>query len=117
MQGARRNQISRAWLLLPVLGVVAVVGIAAAFYFYGPSPVSAYPYYGWFPFPWFFIFPVIFLIFFAFRWIWWGGWGWRGGWYYRQYYDPALEILKERFARGELTKEQYEQMAKDLERY
>ena len=28
----------------------------------------------------------------------------------------AVEILKERYARGELTREQYEQMRRDLER-
>ena len=29
--------------------------------------------------------------------------------------DRAIEILKERYARGEITKEQYEQMRRDLE--
>ena len=119
MLGARNeNSLSRAWLLIPVLGIIAVVGVVAAFFLYGPPAGGAYPWYGWwFPFPWFFIIPVIFLAFFAFRWIFWGGWGWRGGWYYRQYSDPALEILKERFALGELTKDQFEQMARDLERH
>jgi putative membrane protein len=101
---------------VPIIGIILVVGIAAAiFFFYGPAAVGTYPYYGWwwFPFPWFFIIPVIFLAFFAFRWIFWGGWG--GRWYYQQYQDRALEILKERFARGEITKEQFEQIAKDLE--
>ena len=28
--------------------------------------------------------------------------------------DRAIEILKERYARGEITKEQYEQMRRDL---
>jgi putative membrane protein len=117
MYGAR-NQSSRTWLLLPVLAVILVVGIATAFFFYGHAAVGAYPGYGWwFPFPWFFVFPAIFLVFFAFRWIFWGGWGWRGGWYYGQYDDTALRILKERFARGEITKEQFEQMTKDLEQH
>ncbi len=115
MLGARnQNSPSRAWLLIPVIGLVVVVGIAAAFFFHAP-PVGAYPWYGWwFPFPgFFFIIPVIFLVFFTFRWIFWGGWG--GGWYYGRYYDPALEILKERFARGEITKDQFDQMTKNLE--
>ncbi len=29
--------------------------------------------------------------------------------------DDALEILKKRYARGEITKEQYDQMRKDLQ--
>jgi putative membrane protein len=119
MYGQNRRYPSRAWFLVPIIGVMAVIGIAvAAFFLYRPATVTAYPFYGWwFPFPWFFIIPAIFLLFFGLRWIFWGGWGWGGGWYYRSYNDPALEILKERFARGELTKEQFEQMAKDLEQH
>ena len=33
----------------------------------------------------------------------------------RQTKDEALEILRTRYAKGEVTKEQYEQMKKDLE--
>jgi putative membrane protein len=42
---------------------------------------------------------------------------WRRGWYGRgRYgrYDPAMQQLRERYARGEITKEQFEQMARDL---
>jgi len=116
MFNQRKNGQSRAWFLIPLIGILAVIGVAAVFFFYGPQSTGVYPYYGWwFPFPWFFIVPIIFLIFFGFRWFLWGGWG--GGWYYRQYNDPAVEIAKERFARGEITQEQFEQIAKDLERH
>lgn len=79
------------------------------------SPASAtYPWLWWFPFGWFIFIPVFFLIFFAVRWYFWGGWWWGRGWYYG--YDPALDTLRQRFAKGEITKEQYDQMRRDLER-
>src|SRR5487761_912171 len=89
--------------------VIIAVGtlIVLSFLFGRFSPV-AYPpffFFGW----WIFI-PLFFFGFFFFRW-----WGWGYRWYPRSYYyDPALETLRERFARGEITKEQYDQMRRDL---
>ncbi len=116
---------SRWWSLFPLLAIAAIVStlIGLSIYFRG---YAAPPYYGaqypeWFGWPffgfgWIFI-PLFFIvIFFAFRWLFWGGWGWRRGWY-GGYYDPALETLRERFARGEITKEQFDSMAKDLEEH
>jgi len=112
---------SRKWIFVPALiaiGAIAVLAVASIYFYRSSPPTSGYfPWYGWFPFGWFFFIPVIFLVFFAFRWFLWGGWGWGHGWYYRQYSDPAMETLKQRFARGEITKEQFEQMAKDLEQH
>ena len=34
-------------------------------------------------------------------------------WRYRRY-DPAMQLLRERYARGEISKEQFSQMAQDL---
>lgn len=53
-------------------------------------------------------------------WYWWrpGGWSWSGrpgrwSWYANR--DEAAEILRVRYARGEITKEQFEAMMRDLE--
>ena len=107
----------RLIFLVPVFIAVAFFAtvIGLSLYYHGTSPAYYGPpfFYGWWGFfPGFFIIPVIFLAFFAFRWIFWGGWGW--GRYYGNE-DPAIETLKQRYARGEISKEQFEQMAKDLE--
>ncbi len=59
----------------------------------------------------------LFFFFWVFSWFF-RPWGW--GWGYRRRYrwwryDDAERILRERYARGEITKEQFEQMMRDLE--
>ncbi|MDA4131024.1 MAG: hypothetical protein OK457_09660 [Thaumarchaeota archaeon] len=114
---------SRNWILVPVLiliSAIAILAIVSFYYVRSASAFGSYPFYGWFPFGWFFFIPVVFLIFFVFRWVLWGGgWGGGRGWYYGRYYDDdrAMVVLKERFARGELSKERFEQMTKELEKY
>ena len=115
---------SRRWVFVPLLvaaglivtfaGVALYLGVPSA----PPTTGATYPWFWWFPFPWFFfIIPVFFLIFFAVRWYFWGGWWWgRGGWYYGGADDPALETLRQRYARGEITQQQFEEMRKELER-
>lgn len=34
-----------------------------------------------------------------------------------QNYDPAIDTLRQRYARGEISKEQFEQMSRDLEQH
>ncbi|MDA4114934.1 MAG: SHOCT domain-containing protein [Thaumarchaeota archaeon] len=103
---------SLRWVLVPVvlLAAVASVAVGATLYSNTASP----QYYGWWPwapFGWFFFIPLFFVAFFALRFFWWGMWGgW--GWYHGS--DSAMQVLRERFASGELTKEQFEQMRKDL---
>lgn len=112
------------WILIPVLAVLVIAAALTGLYlyFYNTSPPTYYfgpRYFGWwfgwpfFGFGWFFIPLLFFLIFFVLRWIFWGGWA-RGCWDYRQYYDPALEIMRERFAKGEITKEQFDDMVRNL---
>jgi len=59
----------------------------------------------------FFLFIVLFFIS---RLVFWPmGWGWRR----RYWYGDAREILRQGYARGEITKDQYEQMKRDLEQH
>jgi uncharacterized membrane protein len=99
------------WTWIPLIVVAGIISIFAIAYLLGAFPAAgSYP--PFYYFPWWIIFPIFFfgLFFLAFRW-----WGW-GGYYYDNY-DSALEILRQRFARSEISKEQYEQMRKDLERH
>jgi putative membrane protein len=101
------------WVLAPLLLIAALVAtvIGVSFYFNAASP-QAYGWWPWAPFGWFFFIPLFFVAFFALRFFWWGPWGGRG-WYYHEV--SAMQVLRERFARGEITREQFEQMRKDLE--
>src|SRR2546425_260787 len=58
--------------------------------------------------------------FFPFGGLFWGGggWGWRGYPMYGRYHygqDNAAEILRRRYASGEITKDQFDQMMRDIE--
>ena len=103
------------WLAWSFVGLIILIGvsIAASLLFFSlrgaGTPFVFFP----FGFGWFFIF-WIFIFFWGMRW--WGGWGWHGrrSWYPR---DDAHAILRERYARGEIGKEQFEQMMRDLEQH
>jgi putative membrane protein len=104
-------------LLLAVILVIFVGGLLFQTFVPGFSGYR----YGFFPFG-FFFFPfgfilVIFLISSVFRWAFWPR-GWGGGYRrgYWGYQGDAFEILRERYARGELSKEQFDQMMQDLQR-
>jgi uncharacterized membrane protein len=99
------------WAWIPLVIVAGIISIFGLVYFLGAFSAGSFP--SFYYFPWWIVFPIFFfgLFFFAFRW-----WGWGYWWGSRGYdHDPALEILRQRFARGEITKDQYEQMKKDLE--
>jgi putative membrane protein len=91
--------------------VVAIASLIALSVVFGRFTPTQYPSFFFFG-SWIFV-PIFFFGFFFFFRFWWWGWGY--WWHPRGYYDPALEALRERYARGEITKEQYEQMKGDLE--
>ncbi len=77
-----------------------------------------WPYGPWGGFPWMWIFPLIFLIFlivmlgFFFRG---GSFPMCGGHEAQGKDTSARELLDQRYARGEISREEYQQMKKDLE--
>lgn len=104
--------------------MLLLIGVATVIWALTPHPVvsGASSGFGW-PFG---LFGLFFLLWFVFaicarpwrRW-WWGApgygpYGWRGYGYRRWGRDPALEALRERYARGELTKEPFDGMMRDL---
>jgi putative membrane protein len=106
-------------LVLLVLGVFLAPILWGGFGMMAPSTTNPRMYFGWFFFPLGFLFVlfIIFIIFFAFRLMWYPWWGRRyyyGGWSRR---DEASEILRQRYARGEISKDQYDQMMRDLEQH
>lgn len=105
-------------LILGALLFLMVIGLFAGPWlfggYYGATGPYYYPmpYFGWFFFP--FGFFLIFALFFAFRWLW---FPWRGGYYYGRWHHHggAEEIVRERYAKGEITKDQFDQMMRDLQ--
>jgi uncharacterized membrane protein len=104
-------------LLLVGLVVLLVVAFSVANIIHPYYPTGMMPYYGgwwfFFPFGFIFFFFIIFAVGRLFFWPW--GWGYRRGYWYN--HDEASEILRQRYARGEITKEQLDQMMRDLEQH
>jgi uncharacterized membrane protein len=106
-----------------VIGGLVILLLAGLFvvpFLYG-LPGRPYAYYS-FPFFFPFGFLIFFVIFFVVRALFWGfgwGWGWRGGysrgyWRGHSYYGDATEILRQRYAKGEINKDQFDQMMRDI---
>jgi putative membrane protein len=110
------------WILAIILAVLIIGFLTAAFYFAGPmvgATTVTYPYYPH-PLVGFFFFPfgiILFFLLFAFI-VRLAFWPWRRGYYGHhgrwRSWDDANEILRQRYARGEITKDQFEQMQRDL---
>ncbi len=120
-----------AWGLAAVVGIIAIFATIGLVLYYIPRPVApvgtVYPYYGWGIGRLFFGLFLFFAFFWVLKLIFWGGWGWRyrrgygggywGGHGYWRNRDTSYYILRERYAKGEITKEQYDQMMRDLDQH
>lgn len=80
---------------------------------------------GWMGFPMLFMFPIALVIliligYAIYRDIWWGGgccgdhYRHHGHYWSDEERETAMEILKRRYANGEITREQFDQMRKDI---
>lgn len=110
----RRPVWVRLLIVVAVLIVVPIV-VSAVFYVLRPMGRAYFPFMGYypfffFPFGWVFGFLILFLLL---RWIFWP-WGWGSRRRYRGDLDEH-HILRVRYARGDITKEQFDQMTRDLQ--
>ena len=102
---------------------LVVIGLFISPFLYGycgmmPAGAAAMypmPFFGWFFWPIGIIF-ILFLVFGLLRWLLfpWGRGYYGGRW---QRYGAPEEILRRRYARGEITKDQFDQMMRDLEQH
>ena len=109
------------WIRLGFLVIFAAF-VAAMIYFMlvvvPAAPAGTYPRYAWWGFGWIWIFVLFFLFFGLLRFAFWGPrrWAYYGhhGYGYSGRENEAYHILRERYARGEITKDQYDAMMRDL---
>jgi putative membrane protein len=108
-------------VIIAVVLILSYFSSRYSYYGYGWGGMMG----GWMGFPMLIMFPIGIIIliiigYVIYRGVWWGG-GCSGGHYghYAHYgseeeKETAMEILRRRYARGEITKEQFEQMRKDI---
>ncbi len=100
-----------------IIGLITVIGLSIALSLYlapwRPGGDFGYPFFFPFHFGWLGAVFLIFIVFLVARWF---LWPWRGSYYsYPQQQKPdAVSIVRDRYAKGEITKEQFEQMLRDL---
>jgi putative membrane protein len=118
MSEQESNRIRRivGWGIVGLIVIIAL-SITLSFYFAPWRPGGFnYPFFFSFHFGWLGAIFLIFLVFLVARWFF---WPWRGGGGYYSYPhqqrpDAAASIVRERYAKGEITREQFEQMMRDL---
>ena len=109
-----RRPLWVGFLVVIVVLIMVPLVLSAIFYALRPMGRAYFPF--MMPYPFFFPFGWVFgflILFFILRWIFWPwGWGHRGR--YRGYRDE-YHILRVRYARGDISKEQFDQMTRDLQ--
>ena len=118
--GAGERRPSRLWLVMGIaLASIAVVGILVLLYldgYFGASPYGSHPAFGLFG-GFLLLFLIVWVGFMVLRIAWWSsrvrgrGYGPR-----RHGPDPAVMAARQRYARGEITREQFDQIMTDLGR-
>ncbi len=107
------------WILIPLAAVTALVTFVVLGFLAtgaaGPYPWPWWGFFPWFPFVGIWIFFGFLFLVFAFRGVG-GSWGSSGGWSVGSG-DESGTILRERYARGELTREQFLEMRRALEEH
>jgi putative membrane protein len=102
-----------------IVGLIILVGVSIAtslIFFASRTSGGFYPFFPFFPFH-FGLFGVflIFIILMVARWVFWP----RSDYYpgSSSQHNQARNILRERYARGEITMEQFQKMVRDLKQY
>ena len=124
MSDQQSNRIRRivGWGIIVGLIVVIGLSIALSLYYFAPWRLGGggfdYPFFFSFPFHfgWLGVFFLILIVFLVARWLFFWPWRERRGYnsYQHQQRPDAASIVKERYAKGEITREQFEQMMRDL---
>lgn len=115
--GPPRHVLRWAFVTFGILALV-LVAFSALFFVtrawwggYGPF---YHPFF--FPFGWIFGIFWIFVIFGALRCFFWP-WRWGYGRRYWRYHDESYYVLRERYAKGEITKDEFENMTQTLQKH
>ena len=111
----RRMRRLMTWGFATLLVLVGAAVVTSLVLFATRAPSTEGPRFFFFPFGWFGAIFLFFAFFWVLKWFFWP-WRWHGRPYWR-YRDGAYYILRERYARGEISKEQYDQMMRDLQQH
>jgi len=122
MSDQESNRIRRivGWGIIGLIGVIGVSIVLSLFLASRPLGGFYHPFFFPFHFGWVGGILLIFLVFWIARWFFWpwrGGSGGGGSYPYTHHEQRANAetIVRESYAKGEITKEQYEQMLHDLQ--